>query len=507
MKAYSIGIDVLGKTSNFDPAQDPIVRIEMSRLRSLLEDHYEAFGHQTDTWMAIPRGRYVAEFTTHQGSTETAHGTSTADAMPPPPTSSEDVALKESGGLARVLMLAVSAAACITAGIGVVIWFGTAPTTVGVPTVSVGFDSVEPALRDDASLTRDMLLTALAQFRTLTVVLGPSQARSTPDYRVEIKYYGSDNDRTGRWQIVDAQSGHLLDAGVERVAADGRSPALVRGELATALATRLGSSKGTISLNEARASPDGAIGNVCTLRAEAARDDLDAVEIASATRCLKRTVSTHPKDASALASLASILLVGSDTASLLASSDLAAQAVAQDPLSDRAHIAMARALFAAGKLDAAIASANRALALNPNNPDVSGTLATLLFSGGYWKAAAEMADDASRFPDLVPREALVVKALLAYREGEWSNALLIAEQVPRSDVMGSVLRTASLGQIDAQGAAKIFAELQAQVPNIESSFGPIMTSARYKPEVTASIEDGLRKAGARFKVGTMASAY
>ncbi|WP_165504427.1 tetratricopeptide repeat protein [Rhizobium laguerreae] len=501
VKAYSIGIDVLGKTSSFDPAQDPIVRIEMSRLRSLLEDHYEAFGHQTETWIEIPRGRYVAQFTTHQVPTAPPQQISVKGVATSTSTSMNDATPMDDPYLTRPRFMATAAAAvlCLSAGIGGLTWLYNAPASIDVPTVSIGFGSVDPLLGGDASLTRDILLTALAQFRTLAVVLGPAQARSTPDYRVEIKYYGSENDRTGRWQIVDAQSGHLLDAGVENVAADGRSLPVVRGELASALASRLGSTKGTISLNEARRSPSGAIGNVCTLRAEAARDDLDPAELAAATRCLKRTISARPEDASALAALSSILLVENDRASLAASSDLADQAVAADPLSERAHLAMARALFAAGKLDAAITSANRALALNPNNPDVYGTLATLLFSGGYWKAAADMADDAGRFPDLVPREALLVKALVAYREREWSDALLIAEQVPRADVMGNVLRIASLAQIEAQGAEQLLEELQAQVPGIASSFRSMIISARYRPEVAASIEDGLRKAGARLE--------
>ena len=47
VKAYSIALDVLGRPSGFDASTDPIVRIEISRLRSALDAYYQAFGLPT----------------------------------------------------------------------------------------------------------------------------------------------------------------------------------------------------------------------------------------------------------------------------------------------------------------------------------------------------------------------------------------------------------------------------------------------------------------------------
>ncbi len=54
---YAIGLDVFGKSSSFDPRSEATVRVEMSRLRRALTDHYAGAG-ATDPWRITlaPRG-------------------------------------------------------------------------------------------------------------------------------------------------------------------------------------------------------------------------------------------------------------------------------------------------------------------------------------------------------------------------------------------------------------------------------------------------------------------
>jgi hypothetical protein len=62
VKAYAIAIDVFGRSADFDPAQDPIVRIEAARLRAELERYYDTYVGCSDVRVDLPRGYYVAEF-------------------------------------------------------------------------------------------------------------------------------------------------------------------------------------------------------------------------------------------------------------------------------------------------------------------------------------------------------------------------------------------------------------------------------------------------------------
>jgi len=365
-----------------------------------------------------------------------------------------------------------------------------------------------------------MLLAALTRFRTLTVtsntherrqlsaVLRPAIANS---YEIDLKYYGDGDDRSVWWQIVDAGSGDLVKSGLDQVDAAGKTPTGVRNELVTILSRRFATSRGAINNIETHESAAGALGNACVLRAEYQLDAGALADVANASGCLEQTVAADPGNSDATAALSRVLLAQSagypSGEKMVRSLDLANRAVSLSPLSDRAQIALMMAQFHSGRMDAAISAGNRALSLNPNNPDVSAKFAMVLFSAGYWEAGVSMAEDAARFVDAIPRDAELVLALDAYRRGDWPKASLIAEQVNSSDFMVRLLRAAALGQLGSSQAAQRLADVRSLDPDFEQTFRDRISSHRYLPALSASIEDGLRKAGAQFKAESLASAF
>jgi len=62
VKEYSLGASVLGKGDGFDPKADPIVRVQMRRLREHLAQYYAADGRADSLIIDIPKGRYVPVF-------------------------------------------------------------------------------------------------------------------------------------------------------------------------------------------------------------------------------------------------------------------------------------------------------------------------------------------------------------------------------------------------------------------------------------------------------------
>ncbi len=62
IKAYSIAVDVFGRPQSFDPQSDPIVRVQARRLRTLLEQFYDAGLGRANVQIRLPLGRYVPEF-------------------------------------------------------------------------------------------------------------------------------------------------------------------------------------------------------------------------------------------------------------------------------------------------------------------------------------------------------------------------------------------------------------------------------------------------------------
>ena len=62
IKAYTIAADALGRDANFDPQNDPIVRVEAGRLRRALGHYYANGGSNDPIVIELPRGHYVPVF-------------------------------------------------------------------------------------------------------------------------------------------------------------------------------------------------------------------------------------------------------------------------------------------------------------------------------------------------------------------------------------------------------------------------------------------------------------
>jgi hypothetical protein len=62
LKEYLIGAAVLRKASTFDPKADPIVRVQMHRLRERLDRYYDTEGRSDTLRIDIPKGTYAPLF-------------------------------------------------------------------------------------------------------------------------------------------------------------------------------------------------------------------------------------------------------------------------------------------------------------------------------------------------------------------------------------------------------------------------------------------------------------
>jgi hypothetical protein len=62
VKAKEVAVQVFGRRDNFDPVEDPIVRIEAARLRKDLLTYYLKSGRRNPLRIDVPRGGYNAVF-------------------------------------------------------------------------------------------------------------------------------------------------------------------------------------------------------------------------------------------------------------------------------------------------------------------------------------------------------------------------------------------------------------------------------------------------------------
>ena len=62
LKEFSVGVEVFGRDSSFDPRFDPIVRVQARRLRAQLERYYAEEAAADEMIVEVPKGRYAVIF-------------------------------------------------------------------------------------------------------------------------------------------------------------------------------------------------------------------------------------------------------------------------------------------------------------------------------------------------------------------------------------------------------------------------------------------------------------
>ena len=62
LKEYTIGLEAFGKPASYDPRQDSIVRLQVSRLRQKLMAYYETEGSEDPVHISLPKGGFKLSF-------------------------------------------------------------------------------------------------------------------------------------------------------------------------------------------------------------------------------------------------------------------------------------------------------------------------------------------------------------------------------------------------------------------------------------------------------------
>jgi hypothetical protein len=88
LKERTLGIEVFGRTPDYDTATDPIVRVTAAEIRKRIEQYYHEPGHDNEVRLFLPSGSYALQFyppghSAATGVAESSH-TSVAEPLAPP---------------------------------------------------------------------------------------------------------------------------------------------------------------------------------------------------------------------------------------------------------------------------------------------------------------------------------------------------------------------------------------------------------------------------------------
>ncbi len=120
IKGYTIAVEALGRPFSFDPQSDPIVRVEATRLRRALERYYSTASSDETLEIVVPKGSYVPSFRARGTAVETPPA-----ALPPAVVPLPHPPARRSGAWAAVAGLALLVG-------GLLAWLGLAGFEIGV---------------------------------------------------------------------------------------------------------------------------------------------------------------------------------------------------------------------------------------------------------------------------------------------------------------------------------------------------------------------------------------
>lgn len=118
LKGYTIAVEALGRPPSFDPQSDPIVRVEATRLRRALERYYATIGADDPVIIDVPKGGYVPQFRS-RGPDDAASSDQEGAGASAGPTGAPAEMVRP-----RRLLPAMAAglALVVTAGLGLALW-------------------------------------------------------------------------------------------------------------------------------------------------------------------------------------------------------------------------------------------------------------------------------------------------------------------------------------------------------------------------------------------------
>jgi tetratricopeptide (TPR) repeat protein len=460
VKAYAIAVDVLGRSDDFDPAQDSIVRVEIGRLRKLLEMYYLGPGQEDPVRIELPRG---------QSHLNVAFAAA-------PPRDAIEAARPAPGPAVPVKdwrrakwLLAGLAAMVVTAVILALLWREPGDAEIAAaldddyPRVFVRPFSKDPGLTEafPGNAISSFVATELAAFRSFRVI-APQPATTLPvrprDYVLEGTVKTVPEAVTGdiflTLQLRDGVGTVLWTDQLSFPASDPGPSQPVFAAMSD-IASRLGGALGVIdSVGRARLNDEErewASGNTsdfrCILRWQTFDLTKDPQEREAARACLSDRAEQDTPVGQIWSALAFLMFLdwteaGARPDDPLIDKALAAanRALLLDPEGPDGHEALGSILTGLGRIDEAQEVLARALEINPSNLDTAVKLGWIDCLNGDWETGTERIRQVIGRYTAVPGWYRLPLALAAFRSGNGPGMFAEAKAILASgDRRGLVL--------------------------------------------------------------------
>jgi TolB-like protein len=457
IKAYTIGVEALGRSAGFDPQIDPIVRVEATRLRRTIERYYAGTGATDPVIIDLPRGSYVPSLRRREGAVPVVAPPDGAEKPAPP-------------GVSRRMRILVPVAALV-----IVIGFfapkirldwSSAPSATsarpvadrsaapvlragnGMPTLLVQpFDVV--GTRDPRAVSvgalHDMLSDAFSRFDLVNVIWEPMESggshqdavapKMPVDYRFigSVEYYDQGAARI-QFRLIDAAEGAVIWSRVFEERSNETDHRATEEAIVRELAGTLVQPFGVIYAYGRRMALTGGAGDPryrCVLDTIETFRSFDSYQNAQARACLEQFTALDPTFAPGWSYLAAIYLReylygfeahAGDAPPLERALRAAQRGVELNPAGSRAYEMLCVALFAHRDIAAAFAAGDKAINLNKYDMRTLGSYGARKIAAGEIDAGMDMLRQAGGDSAIVPAFEQFFLFVGSYMKGDLARA-------------------------------------------------------------------------------------
>lgn len=513
LKGYSIGVAVFERGADFDPNIDPIVRVEATRLRRALSQYYAGAGARDGVVIELPRGNYTPTFHTRVVTGAAANENARARF-----------------GVARFLRQPIWLASAVVLVIALVsgtVWLLTRENLTGFGDAPGPVVFVLPLQNLSGDPEREYFsrgLTVevageLSRFKDL-VVVSPERgsereaiAKTTvavPAYILDGSLRSSGDQVRVTAELTDGRSGAKLWSNTFDKVLTVDNLLTIESEIAASIVRAVGQPYGVISQLEVRRPSAGRPSNMqaydCVLRAYDYWRELSATLHEPVRACLERTTAQDPSYAAAWAALTFLTLdeyrYGYNPRPGLYNPldralETAQRAVAIDANNAVSFQALYAAYYFRGELDKFREAGERALALNPNSPDIVSDYGNRLALSGDWGRGIALVNRAIDLNPAHPGWYYIPLVYDAYRRGAYDEALRLTNDLQMPEFWRvHVLRTMILAEMgNADQAAQSLARVVELRPDFEQKAADYLTRWHLEPDLHRRCIESLRKAG------------
>ena len=473
IKGFSVAVEVFGRDSDFDAANDPVVRIQAGRLRRAIERYYLVGGRQDPIRIDIPKGSYVPVF---------------AEGSGPKPLPSRGQELPKQTALAE-----------------------SCPVVLIVPFEDFTGKQEHAYLGVGLATELSVELGHCTDLRVIQYredTLSEGKLGIKPDFTVKGCVFCDDNNLKVVAQLIDSktgvqvwidslkspfESGHLID--FQERAANSISAHIAgdHGAIVQAMTTR----------NCHRSTPD-LTTYQAVLKGYSYWEKVDAFSYQQAFEALQQEMAKGC-DAGLVFTMLSSLYTDNialeffdlDHTLMDEALHLAREGALLEPGNQLSHLALARAHFLQNELDQALNDVETALALQPESLLFMDSIGYMLLLLGEWDRGEQLVRKSIRLNPFYRVYARYGLWLNAFRQQDYKRALQETEWLAEIGTFwGPLARAATLGQMARPGKGhEEVRRLLAHKPNFTERARLLIGHYIKFPDITERVIEGLSVAG------------